>query len=188
MIKKVILSGLTGGLMLMVWAMLINGLLGFRYRIDMKQVPNEAQVYLILKQNIVEPGRYLCNPALTVSNTFPENEPVFSILYGGMGHEAAGPLSIMIDFLFALITATISAWLLSLASDRILSSYPRKVFVFILIGLMFALFCDLKKYGIGNYPLHDALIMALHNLMLWTVLGLVISAFVKPIPKKIVEK
>jgi hypothetical protein len=89
--------------------MLINGLFGFRYRIDMKQVPNEAQVYQILKENITEPGRYLCNPALTESNTFPENEPVFSILYGGMGHEAAGSFSVILDFLYAFITAILCA-------------------------------------------------------------------------------
>jgi hypothetical protein len=146
----------------------------------MKQVPNEAQVYQILKQNIVDPGRYLCNPELTESNIFPENEPVFSILYGGVGHEAAGPLSVILDFIYAFITATLCAWLLSLTSEKIISSYPRKVFFILLIGLLFAVFSDLKKYGIGNYPLSDTLIMTLHNIILWTVLGLIIGLFIKP--------
>ena len=88
MLKKVIIAGFLGGLTLMIWVFLINGIFGFRNRIDMKQVPNERQVYELLKHNIVEPGRYLCNPEMTSSNTFPDNEPVFSILYGGMGHES----------------------------------------------------------------------------------------------------
>ena len=184
MLRKVIFAGLIGGLTLIFWVMLINGLFGFRYRIDMKQVPNEAQVYQILKENITEPGRYLCNPALTESNTFPENEPVFSILYGGMGHEAAGSFSVILDFLYAFITAILCALLLSLTSEKIISSYLRKVFFVILIGLLFAVFGDLKKYGIGNYPLSDTLIITLHNIILWTVLGLVIGLFIKPIPKK----
>lgn len=184
MLKKVIIAGLIGGLTLIIWAILINGLLGFRYRLDMKMVPNEPQVYQILKENITEPGRYLCNPALTESGMFPENQPVFSILYGGMGHEAAGPLSVILDFLYAFATATLCAWLLSKTSERTISSYPRKVFFVIMTGLLFAFYSDIKKYGIGNYPLNDTLILTFHNLILWTVLGLVISLFIKPIPHK----
>jgi len=184
MVRKVFLAGLIGGLTLMVWAILVNGFFGFKYRIDMKQVPNEAQVYQVLKQNISEPGRYLCNPPLTESNTFPENEPVFSILYGGMGHEAAGPLSVILDFLYAFLTAVVCAWLLTMTSERIISSYFRKVFFVILIGLLFAVFSDLKKYGIGNYPLSDTLIMTCHNIIIWTVLGLVIGLIIKPSAKE----
>lgn len=187
MLRKIIFAGLTGGITLMVWAFLVNGIFGFRYRMDMKQVPNETQVYQILKQNIVEPGRYLCNPALTESETFPENEPVFSILYGGIGHEAAGPMSVILDFIFAIITATLCAWLLSLTSEKIISGYFSRVFFIVLIGLLFAFFSDLKKYGIGNYPLSDTLIITLHNIILWTVLGLVISLFIKPDAKKLAK-
>ncbi|HGJ65338.1 TPA: DUF1761 family protein [bacterium] len=186
MLKKVISAGLIGGLTLIIWAILINGFFGFKYSIDMKKVPNQPQVYQILKENITEPGRYLCNPALTESNMFPENQPVFSILYGGMGHEAAGPISVILDFLYAFLTATLCAWLLSLTSEKIISSYPRKVFFVLLIGLLFAFFSDIKKYGIGNYPLNDTLIMTFHNIILWIVLGLVISLFIKPIQKKTV--
>lgn len=184
MAKKVIIAGLIGGLTLIIWAILINGFFGFKYRIDMKKVPNEPQVYQILKENISEPGRYLCNPALTESNIFPENQPVFSILYGGMGHEAAGPLSIILDFIYAFVTAALCAWLLSLTSEKVISSYPRKVLFVMLIGLLFAFFADIKKYGIGNYPLDDTLIMTFHNIILWTVLGLVISPVIKPVPGK----
>jgi hypothetical protein len=186
MLKKVIIAGLFGGLTLIIWAILINVFFGFRYRIDMKKVPNEPQVYQILKENITEPGRYLCNPALNEANMFPENQPVFSIMYGGMGHEAAGPISVILDFLYDFVTATLCAWLLSLTTERIISSYPRRVFFVIIIGLLFAFFSDIKKYGIGNYPLNDTLIMAFHNIILWTVLGLVLSLFIKPIPKRTV--
>jgi hypothetical protein len=184
MVKKVITAGLAGGLTLMLWSILINGILGFRYRMDMKQVPGEREVYEVLKQHIVEPGRYLCNPAVTESHTYPENEPVFSILYGGMGHEAAGPLSLILDFLYALITATLCAWLLSMTSDKIITSYPRKVLFVFILALLFAAFSDTNNYGIGNYPLGDALIIALHNIVLWTLLGAVISIFIKPVSEK----
>ncbi len=53
----------------------------------MKQIPNERQVYEMLKENIVAPGKYICNPALTSEGRFPANEPVLGVLYGSEGVE-----------------------------------------------------------------------------------------------------
>jgi hypothetical protein len=182
MLKKMIISGLLGGLILIFWSFLINGIFGFRHRIDMKVVPNESKVYEMLKQNIAEPGRYLCNPSLTPSGTFPGNEPVFSILYGGIGHEAAGK-GLILEFLIAFIAFVTAAWLLSMASVNIFSSYPRKVLFIAVIGLLIAVFSDLSKAGIGGYPFRDAAILALHDVILWTVVGMVISWLFKPATK-----
>jgi hypothetical protein len=179
MFKKVIIAGLLGGLTLMIWVFLVNGILGFRNRIDMKQIPDERQVYELLKDNITEPGRYICNPEMTLSNTFPDNEPVFSILYGGMGHEAAGAQSLL-KLILAFIASTTGAWLLSQTSERTISSYPRKVLFFTVIGLLMGLFCDLNNYGIGGYPLDDALILVFHSIIVWTFVGLVIAWWIKP--------
>src|SRR4030042_2036396 len=107
--KKVIIAGLLGGLVLIIWSFVVNGIFGFKSRIEMKQIPNERQVYEILKQNIVEPGRYICNPELTLNEFFPDEEPVFSILYGGVGHEAAGEQS-LIGLLLFFIAPMIGAW------------------------------------------------------------------------------
>lgn len=180
MLKKVIIAGLLGGLTLLIWVFLINGIFGFRARIDMKSIANERQVYELLKANIVKPGRYICNPELTSSNNSTENEPVYSILYGGMGHEAAGNQSIF-EVILAFLATFISAWLLSMTSMKILSSYLRKVFFFTIIGLLMALFGDFNNYGIGNYPLSDALLLGIHNIVAWTIVGLVIAWKVKPV-------
>ncbi len=179
MFKNIIIAGLLGGLTLMAWIFLINGIFGFRNQIDMKQVPNESQVYELLKNNIAEPGRYLVNPELNTSNTFPANEPVFSILYGGMGHEAAGGQSLF-KLILAFIAATLGAWLLSLSSEKIISSFPRKVLFFTILGILIAVFTDLNNYGIGNYPLRDTIILGLNTIVTWTVAGLVIARRIKP--------
>lgn len=183
MYKKIILAGLAGGMTLIVLAILVNGFFGFKYRMEMKHVPDEETVYQVLKQHIAEPGRYLCNPPLTATGAFPENEPVFSILYSGMGHEAAGIFSVVLDVLFALFTATLCAWLLSLASEKNLARYPRKVLFVILIGLTITVFSDSDNCGIGNYPLWDTLILAAYHLFQWILLGLVVSLFIRPAPK-----
>ena len=145
----------------------------------MREIPNERQVYILLKANIVEPGRYTVNPELTASGIFPPGEPVFSILYGGMGHESAGK-TMLFQFAIFLLAPMIAAWMLSLTSQRVLSSYPKKVLFFTGIGLLFALFCDLMKFGIGGYPLQDALLLAAHDIVLWTLVGMVVAWWLRP--------
>ncbi len=78
----------------------------------MKQIPNEGQAYRVLKENIVEPGGYMCNPPLTPSGVFPLNEPVFNIRQSGMGHEAAAQ-ELLVQLAMALIAAIIAAWMLA---------------------------------------------------------------------------
>ncbi|HUV36649.1 MAG TPA: hypothetical protein VMX58_06905 [Patescibacteria group bacterium] len=179
MLKKVIVAGLLGGAVLIVWTFLVNGILGFQARIDMKQLPAERHIYETLKDSNLEPGRYTCNPAPSAEGRFPDSEPVFSILYGGMGHEAAGGLMLSGLVIFVL-APMIGAWLLSMASTRILSSYWRKVLFFTAIGLLCAVFGDLAKFGIGGYPLGDAVTLAFHSIVVWTVVGLVVAWRIRP--------
>ena len=87
--KKIISAGILGGITLALWTFVVNGLLGFNVRVNMKTIPDQPAVYETLKTHVVEPGRYVINPELTSENRFPVGEPVFSVLYGGMGHESA---------------------------------------------------------------------------------------------------
>lgn len=183
MTKKVIVSGFLGGVVLMIWTFIVNGIFGLNSRIQMKTIPNERQVYEVLKENVTASGRYICNPELTTERRYPEGEPVYSVLYGGMGHEAAGSL-MLIGLVVFLLTPTIAAWMLSKTTEETLSRYPRKVLFFTAIGLLFALFGDMTRYGIGDYPMRDSLILSLHNIVVWTVAGLVVAWRIKPAEKQ----
>ena len=88
MIKKVVLAGLLGGLVLFVWIFVINGVFGFNNQMNMKSIPDERILYDVLKNSISKPGRYIANPELTAEGVFPDGEPVFSIQY----HPANIPL------------------------------------------------------------------------------------------------
>ncbi len=179
MLIKVITAGFLGGVVLVFWMIVVNGLLGFQARIDMKQIPTESVVYELLKENIVEPGRYVCNPALTAEHRFPGGEPVFSILYGGVGHEAAGR-AMLIGLVMFILAPIIGAWMLSQTSEKVISSYPRKVLFFIGIGLLFAVFADLTRSGIGSYPIQDAVLLAISHVVVWTLVGLVVAWRIRP--------
>lgn len=167
-----------GAVVMTVWAFVVNGMFWFTKDIAMKEIPDERAVYEVLKKNIVAPGRYVCNPALTPTGV-PLNEPVFGITYSGTGHEAAGPEEVR-DLILGFLSVLIAAWMLSVTSERILSSYFRRVLFFAAIGLLFAVFSDLQKSGISAYPMHDALLWAAYDVAMWTVVGFVVASVIKP--------
>ncbi|MCB9502588.1 MAG: hypothetical protein H6696_11665 [Deferribacteres bacterium] len=179
MVKKFILAGVLGAIVMILWTFVLNGIFGFRSSIDMKKVPNEAQAYAVLHENIVEPGRYVCNPPMPPDAPPPPGQPVFSILTSGVGHEDAGRM-MLVELITFLLSPILAAWLLAQTSQRVLASYGRKVLFFAGIGLLVASFINLPNYGIANYPLSDALLLAVHNIGLWTVIGLVVAWKMRP--------
>jgi hypothetical protein len=178
MVKKIVVAGLLAGVVMIGWTLVVNGVLRFRVALDMNQMPNEREVYRLLETSIPEPGRYVCNPEPTDSG-FPPDEPVFSVLYGGVGHEAAG-MTTLLQLLLAFIVPVLATWLLSLCSPRVLSSYGRKVAFFAAIGLLIGLTSHLTEFGIGGYPLTSALVLFAHEIALWTAMGLVVAWRLKP--------
>ncbi|MCU0640360.1 MAG: hypothetical protein MUF59_10925 [Candidatus Krumholzibacteria bacterium] len=180
MVKKVFVSGLVGAVVLLVWTFVLNGIFGFNARLSMKQVPDEREVYNVLRATITEPGRYLCNPALTSDGRFPGNEPVFGIQYSGFGHEAAG-LGVISGLLQFLVVPLIGAWMLSITSEQFRSRFLNRALFFAVIGFLLAVTGDLNSFGIGASPLTVALIFAARTIVTWTILGLVIAALMRPV-------
>lgn len=181
MLRKAIVAGLLGGVVLLAWTFVLNGVFGFRKSIDMKPIPDERQVYQVLRASIVAPGRYIANPQPSASGTFPDEEPVFGIHYSGLGHGSAG--EVMLSQLPVFFLApVIGAWMLSLASRRVLASYPRKVLFFAAIGLLQAIYGELMSFGIDGYPLLDALVLAAYGIISWTLAGLVVAWRLQPEP------
>jgi hypothetical protein len=181
--RKVIIAGLMGGVVLFAWTFVLNGVFGFKRSVDMKPIPDERQVYEVLKANFVKPGRYIANPELSPSGAFPGGEPVFSIHYSGLGHDSAGrlmPLQLVVFCLAPLI----GAWMLSLTSRWVLASYRRKVLFFAAIGLLLAVYGDLMSFGIDGYPLADALLLAAYDIISWTLVGLVVAWRLQPEPDR----
>ncbi len=179
MMKRVIVAGLLGGVVWFAWAIVVNGVFGFKARIDMNAIAGERQVYEVLERHITRPGRYACNPPLTPDHQFPEDRPAFSVLYGGMGHGSAGWMllsQLPVFFLGPLI----AAGLLAATSRRVLASYPRKVMVVGALGLFLGVVARLTAFGIGDYPPDSALLLALHDLALWTLIGAVLAWRIQP--------
>lgn len=174
MVNRLLSAGVLGGVALVLWSFVVNGIFGFNSRVELSRVPDERALYSVLKAEIVEPGAYVVNPALGPDRLFPGGEPVFSIRYSGMGHEAAGRLQIM-RLMLAFGTALLMAGLLSMSSDRVLSRYWSKVLFVALVALLLALFGDLPKIGIGGYPTQSALLIGANHFLSWVFAGLLIA-------------
>lgn len=180
MTKRILIAGFLGGIAMMAWAFVVNGILGFQSKMDMKQLKDEQAVYAILKEQVPGPGRYACNPAPVEGHGFPLDEPAYSILYGGVGHEAAGNM-LLLHLALALCLAMVGAGLLSRMSEGMLAGYWKRVLVFTCIGLVVALQGNVWRSGIGDYPITDAVFMGLNTLAMWTFMGLVVASIVKPV-------
>ena len=179
MLKRILLTGALGGVVLVLWAFVANGIFGFTRAIEMNQIPNEHAVYSVLRETITAPGVYVANPEPTPGVGFPAGEPVFSIRYGGMGHEAAGSLFIG-QLVLTFAASILVAGLLSATSANVLCRYTRKVFYIICIGLLLAVFGDLSKYGIGGYPASSALLLAANHVVSWSLAALVMAWSMRP--------
>jgi hypothetical protein len=177
--RKILVAGLLGGLVMSVVAVVVNGLFGFASRLELKRVPNESIVYSVLKENVVEPGGYSCNPAAIPERGFPPNEPVFGIRVSGVGHEAAGR-TMGLRLAVAFVSTTLAAWLLSRMSARVLAGYGGRLGFFVAIGLLIAVFADLPRHDIGGLPWTSAVAFAVFDVALWTTAGAVMAWTLRP--------
>lgn len=178
---RVLGAGLLGAVVMFLAAFVVNGMFGFTARLELRPVPNEAAVYALLKETVVEPGGYMVNPAVVPGQGFPPNEPVFGLHYAGFGHGAAGRLELL-RLVTVLLATTLAAWIASLASPRVLSSYWRRFGFFVLMGLWLVVFSGVSRYGIGQHPLGPAVALGLFDLGLWVLAGAVMAWRLRPAP------
>ena len=180
MLRRVALSGLAGFVVLFAWTFVANVMFFFKSRVEMVRVQDEAKVHEFLKQSITTPGVYLVNPTVA-QGVFPAGEPVYGITYSGVGHEGAGAGELR-GMALGLVSALLVAWLLSLASPRVLAHYGTRVLFVAGLGLFLALEGALRRHGIGGYPLTSALLVAGNTLVSWTLAGAAIAAIIRPAP------
>ena len=176
MVKRIVLSGVLGGVVLMATAGVANVVFGFRTYIDLRTVPDERHVYGVLKQSVKTPGAYMFNPAVG-ANGFPGQEPVFLVRYSGMGHDFAG-IGMLLELGVAVISALIAASMLWLFSSRV-STYGWRLVFFVLVGLLFAVWSDMGSVGILGNSVSSALLLAGHQIVSWTLAGSVMAALMR---------
>ena len=173
MVKRILVAGTLGGLVLMVWSAFVNIVFGFAARTQMTPVPNERAVYDLLASQHMAPGAYLANAAL-VNGRFPDGAPVFGIHYSGFGHEAAGVMMLM-DLVLWIAGGMLAAWLLANASPHVLARYFARVGYVAAFGVLTVVLAILPQHGIGGLPAQLVLLIAANYLAGWFASALVIA-------------
>jgi len=178
-LRRILVGGLVGGIVLIAWLIVADGILGFKRSIDMKHLADERTVYAFLTEHVTTPGRYVCNPEVLPEQRFPGDAPIFTVQYSGLGHDDAGQ-EMILGFVVGLLAIIAGAWMLANASIRTLSHYGSRVRFLATVGLVAALLGFSARFGISAYSLGDALTLAVHDLAGWLAAGLAVALIVKP--------
>jgi len=172
--KRILLPAVFGFLVLVAWTFVVNGVLRFNASLTMISPPDEAVVYEMLKERIVEGGVYVANPEVEPGVGFPWGEPVFTIMYSGFGHEAAGRMQ-WVHLAVGILSMIVAATLLSLAGPRVQARYAYRALYVLGLGVLLALVCDVPGMGIGGQPERTALLFAANRVAVWTLIGLAMA-------------
>lgn len=175
--KRILLSGLLGGIVILVWQIISTSLLPLSGDLP-SPIPNDKEIHTALKEKITEPGIYFI-PDHPEENqdSYPdyENEPLFFIYFAGTTPDTV--FGQMIFELFSILfTPIIAAWMLSVTSDSILTKYSRRVLFVMVLGLFLAVYGDL----FSQKPADLIILSSINNLITWTLVGLVIAWRIKP--------
>lgn len=176
--RRVLVGGLAGAVVLIAWLFVADGLLGFKRGIEMDQLGEERIVYTFLAQHVTEPGRYVINPEVLPGQGFPGEAPIFAVHFSGLGHEDAGQ-ELVVGLVSAILACVAGAWLLAHASGGTLCRYRSRVLFLAAVGAVVALLTILGRFGLSGYSLGDAIALGLHDLAAWVLAALVISGVVK---------
>jgi hypothetical protein len=178
--KRVLIGGLLGGIVMILWLVVADGILGLKRSIDMKTLPNERTVYAFLSEHVTEPGRFICNPEVVPNQGFPGDDPIFAVHYTGLGHDDAGQ-EVILGLVYAFLAPIVGAWLLWNASTRVLSRYSSRLLFFAAVGFVMALLGVSARFGIASYSFGDAVALGLHDFAAWVSAGLAVAWKVIPV-------
>jgi len=175
MIRRILLSGALGFVLLTAWTFVANAIFGLRARVELNRLQDERRVYEVLKESVTAPGVYSVSPAPAEDGRFPADEPVFSVVYTGFSHDAAAR-AFWGELAIGLVSALLVAALLSLASPLVLAHYALRLLFVTCMGLLLAVAGELTR----GYPPASAWLLAANTLVAWTLAGFGIAALTRP--------
>jgi hypothetical protein len=182
MVRRIILSGLLGGVVLSAWGILGRSFIPFYHDAAWREIPNESLVFDAVTEHISETGSYITPYDVPADSTFHarfEEGPAFQILFRSESLEETELLDLTLYLLGLLCVPIIAAWMLSVTSPRYAAHYVQRVFLVALLGVLVALFHDLPAPGV-LVPLDLRVALALDSVVGWTLVGMVLAWRIKP--------
>ncbi len=192
MMKRIVLGGIAGGVVLFVWGAVAWMVLPL-HTPTLKTFPNEDAVRTVLRETVKEPGFYYF-PGYPYGQSMSKEEEAAAMRAFEQKHRA-GPLGIMVyrsqgaepmetgafvtGFILQVAVALVAAWLLSLAAGN-LTSYGARVQFVTVLGAFAALAVDLQYWNWLSFPTDYTIGMVADHVIGWFLAGLALAAIVKP--------
>ena len=192
--KKVLIAGLAGGLVVFFWGAISWMLLPF-HNMTMKQMPNEDAVAEVMRANLTESGVYTypgTNHAEVVSGAMTEeqamskmvekakrgpNMPVF--VYYPEGIDLWDPKFFLAGFVLCVLSATLLAFTLTATHTSFPTAGAKTLLAFVLAGFV-SLTSHLESWNWLMFPSDFTAAAILDELVGWGLAGLLIAKLVTP--------
>jgi hypothetical protein len=181
--KDIVIAGLLGGFAIFVWIFLSKSILPMSGSVSIKSFDNQPEIHQMLKERITETGKYAV-PYLPEweQNQIPDygNQPVFKITYTGFTHNSASGTSMILPLITIFVVLMIAAWLLSVASEKILAKYSRRFLFVSVLGFAVVLFSNVIRSSFDSQPMEHIVFYVITDMVTWLIAGLIIAWRIKP--------
>lgn len=187
--KKVIIAGLVGGLVIFVWQFISYTVLPWHMMV-IHNIPAGEQVSQVLKNNSLPSGVYH-HPGFDegaaseeeAMNAFAERYKqganINFMVYAAGGKDPNDPMQFVISYLLNALASLIAAYVLW-KSGASLSGYLPRVLLVTALALFSVLFHTLMNWNWWGFPGDFTLVEAADTLVAWFLAGLAIAGLVKP--------
>ena len=190
MMKRVLLAGLLGGLVIFVWGSLSHMVLGLG-EIGVKGMPNEDAVLAALHTSVPEPGFYFF-PSMGLSPNSPREQRM-AVMAEIEKKASTGPSGIVVfhpnngvtfsaprlmtELALNVAQALLAAILLAWATG--LGTYVSRVLFVATAGLLASLSTNVQYWNWYGFPSDYTAAYIANELVAFVVCGLVVAAIVK---------
>jgi hypothetical protein len=188
--KKVLLPGILGGLLVFVWSAISHTVLPIG-SIGFKTIPsNEDAVFTALKSSIQEPGLYIM-PGIDLSRTPTEAEmtafqakyeagPTAFLIYNPTGAKMMEPGQLIRQALFDILCGLIAAFIISAT----VASLATRGLMVMLMGLFAWLAISVPYWNWYRFPSAFTFGEGLDSLIGWLLGGFLIAWMIQRAEKK----
>ncbi len=190
--KKVIIGGLLGGLVMIIWQSV--SWMAIPWHMP-QSIPNEDIVAQVLQENITEPGLY-SYPGFnhdpdanaeeqkaamdSMIKKGAQGPRVMQLVYTPHGGSFMDPSQFIFGYGANFLLAILAAWLLSTQNPAKVNSYSKRLLFVVVIGLIVSFSGPYMNWNWWKYPGDFAFQVFADDLILWTLTGAMLAWRVKP--------
>jgi hypothetical protein len=189
MSKKVLLGGIAAGFVVFFWGFVSHTILPLG-EVGIAELPNEAVVAPVLKQNITAPGFYMFPGMGKPHGEATEEEqkqwaekyrqgPSGVLIYHPEGGDAMSPKQLVTELTSNILAGLLAAFFLSQAAGSLTGYGARMMFVG-MFGLFSSFDILISYWNWFGFPGNYITAAAADSVIGWTLAGAVLAAMIKP--------